>query len=412
MNVAAMSKVKIVCPNPTSIVDKVQDDTPKEFLYENLWIVTEESYDKCNTTLSPRNKILLKCDTPLSLKYYTVAFQQFSATAQGLEFALGQEYYFIATSDGTKSSLDKTSGGNCIKSNMRMKFYICKSPQDPRCLPPTTAPPTTPSGCPTVPSTTQTPLPPKTNPTTEPTESNEVPLLPTENSHTKSSLQSDDPKPTLRPSMAPAVTSIRPQVTKYSSQTEKEAIVREEPCSHDDDPRCLPPTTAPPTTPSGCPTVPSTTQTPLPPKTNPTTEPTESNEVPLLPTENSHTKSSLQSDDPKPTLRPSMAPAVTSIRPQVTKYSSQTEKEAIVREEPCSHDHGIRPSWSIIIPLLIIIVLLIATNVFFVYQLKQIYTAKDSNICESLDRRSERSKFTLASIGLGRRKDEASPVNV
>ncbi|XP_048580479.1 ephrin-B2 [Nematostella vectensis] len=307
MNVAAMSKVKIVCPNPTSIVDKVQDDTPKEFLYENLWIVTEESYDKCNTTLSPRNKILLKCDTPLSLKYYTVAFQQFSATAQGLEFALGQEYYFIATSDGTKSSLDKTSGGNCIKSNMRMKFYICKSPQDPR---------------------------------------------------------------------------------------------------------CLPPTTAPPTTPSGCPTVPSTTQTPLPPKTNPTTEPTESNEVPLLPTENSHTKSSLQSDDPKPTLRPSMAPAVTSIRPQVTKYSSQTEKEAIVREEPCSHDDGIRPSWSIIIPLLIIIVLLIATNVFFVYQLKQIYTAKDSNICESLDRRSERSKFTLASIGLGRRKDEASPVNV
>jgi len=89
-----MSSINIICPNTATTVDVVQHNTPKEWLYENFWIVSKESYDNCNAS-SPIDRRLLKCDTPLNLKYYTLMFLEYSATIQGLEFPLGQEYYFI-----------------------------------------------------------------------------------------------------------------------------------------------------------------------------------------------------------------------------------------------------------------------------------------------------------------------------
>ena len=92
-----MSRLNIVCPNPVSILTTVKHNTPKELLFENLWFVTAEGFKACDASL-PGSKLLLRCDTPLELKYYTIVFQQYSASAAGLEFQTGKEYYFIGKS--------------------------------------------------------------------------------------------------------------------------------------------------------------------------------------------------------------------------------------------------------------------------------------------------------------------------
>lgn len=92
-----MSKVKIVCPNPAMIPIAVEGSIPLEKMYENLWIVDEQAYETCVIeTTKPQNRILMKCDSPLQLRYFTVVFQRYSAVgADGLEFEPGKEYYFI-----------------------------------------------------------------------------------------------------------------------------------------------------------------------------------------------------------------------------------------------------------------------------------------------------------------------------
>lgn len=92
-----MSKVKIVCPNPAMIPIAVEGSIPLEKMYENLWIVDEQAYETCVIEVSkPQNRVLMKCDSPLQLRYFTVVFQRYSAVgADGLEFEPGKEYYFI-----------------------------------------------------------------------------------------------------------------------------------------------------------------------------------------------------------------------------------------------------------------------------------------------------------------------------
>lgn len=91
-----MSRINIVCPNPALVPAKIQNTIPKEQLFENLWIVDKASYDGCIVdTSKSTNRLVMKCDDPLILNYYTMVFQQFSATPDGLEFQPGQSYYFI-----------------------------------------------------------------------------------------------------------------------------------------------------------------------------------------------------------------------------------------------------------------------------------------------------------------------------
>ena len=78
-----------------SILTTVKDNTAVELLYENLWSVSEEGFRKCDAS---KGKLLLKCDTPMQLKYYPVVFQLYSGTVGGLEFQRGKEYYFIGES--------------------------------------------------------------------------------------------------------------------------------------------------------------------------------------------------------------------------------------------------------------------------------------------------------------------------
>lgn len=134
ISVLRRSKLIIVCPNPATIPVLVRDSTPMEEMFENLWIVDKPSYDACAVdTSQPQNRIAMKCDTPLELRYYTVVFQRFSANPDGLEFEPGKNYYFIATSSGKHSSLNETSGGRCSTHNMKMKIYVCVDSNDPRC---------------------------------------------------------------------------------------------------------------------------------------------------------------------------------------------------------------------------------------------------------------------------------------
>lgn len=67
-----------------------------EEMFENLWIVDKRSYETCVIdTTQAQNRIVMKCDTPLELRFYTIVFQQFSANPDGLEFEPGNNYYFI-----------------------------------------------------------------------------------------------------------------------------------------------------------------------------------------------------------------------------------------------------------------------------------------------------------------------------
>ena len=93
--VLPMSKINIVCPNPATEMALAQDSTPKVWLYENLWIVSREAYEACDANATGGSRLLLKCMAPLNLAYFTIVFQQYSATANGLEFARDKEYYFI-----------------------------------------------------------------------------------------------------------------------------------------------------------------------------------------------------------------------------------------------------------------------------------------------------------------------------
>ena len=91
-----MSKIKIVCPNPAMIPAPVMGNIPREEMYENLWMVNRQAYDNCTINSSNQNRLLMKCDTPLHLRYFTIVFQRFSAVGpSGLEFEPGKEFYFI-----------------------------------------------------------------------------------------------------------------------------------------------------------------------------------------------------------------------------------------------------------------------------------------------------------------------------
>jgi len=92
--VLPMSKMHFVCPNPTTIMKKVKANTSRDKLFQNLWIVSRESYERCNTDYTQGSRLLLRCIYPLTLKYYTLVFQRYSALSSQV-FIPGKEYYFI-----------------------------------------------------------------------------------------------------------------------------------------------------------------------------------------------------------------------------------------------------------------------------------------------------------------------------
>lgn len=126
-----MSKVIFVCPNTATIVKRLAHSSYVDPQYENLWLVSKQSYERCEINRRTDTRLWL-CDEPLKLKYYTVTFKRFSASNEP-EFQPGKEYYFVATSDGRKTSINSTYGGNCRTNKMKLKFLVCTSSTDPRC---------------------------------------------------------------------------------------------------------------------------------------------------------------------------------------------------------------------------------------------------------------------------------------
>ena len=98
MKVHLHYKINIVCPNPASVLSEQNFSTPIEQMYENMWIVSKDEYDKCvvNKSISDHfsRRNLLKCKSPLQLTYYEMVFRAYSPP-EGLEFIPGKKYYFI-----------------------------------------------------------------------------------------------------------------------------------------------------------------------------------------------------------------------------------------------------------------------------------------------------------------------------
>jgi len=144
-----MSKLIFVCPNTATTVTKLASSNVLRPLYENLWLVSRQSYERCELNQTTDSELIL-CDNPFNLKYYTVIFKKYSASIDP-RFEPGKDYYFVATSNGEKSSIKSTSGGRCKTQNMKLKFHICTGSEDPRCqsdemcngIAPTTQAPTT-----------------------------------------------------------------------------------------------------------------------------------------------------------------------------------------------------------------------------------------------------------------------------
>ena len=97
MAVLPMTKITIVCPNPATNPALRGHSIPKDQLFENVWMVNKQAYDACAVDPSNHtNRMLMRCDTPTMLKFYTIVFQRYSAEGpNGLEFEPGKQYYFI-----------------------------------------------------------------------------------------------------------------------------------------------------------------------------------------------------------------------------------------------------------------------------------------------------------------------------
>ena len=92
----------------------VEGSIPIEELYENLWIVDRQAYDTCAVNTSNyHNRILLRCDTPLRLRYFTIVFQRFSAEPSELVFEPGKDYFFIGNWDSVLTFIHTKLAFSC-----------------------------------------------------------------------------------------------------------------------------------------------------------------------------------------------------------------------------------------------------------------------------------------------------------
>ena len=67
-------------------------------------------------------QVIVLCDKPYTLSYFTISFRSFSPTPGALEFHAGKDYYFISTS--SKDDLYLRSGGMCRTHNMKLVFKV------------------------------------------------------------------------------------------------------------------------------------------------------------------------------------------------------------------------------------------------------------------------------------------------
>lgn len=99
LKVQLQSKVYFLCPNIATVLQTTSVQVQISDMYENLWIVYNKTvFDHCNTSLEGEtrtSRLLLRCDTPTKLNYFSLLFAQYVADQNALLFEAGKTYYFI-----------------------------------------------------------------------------------------------------------------------------------------------------------------------------------------------------------------------------------------------------------------------------------------------------------------------------
>ncbi|XP_015753606.1 PREDICTED: ephrin-B2a-like isoform X2 [Acropora digitifera] len=135
LNVLPDAKVMVICPHTVISLVKtdLQTAADPDNLVENFWQVDYDSFWSCNVdTSNPSNRLFFKCEDPRSLHYEQFIFQSFGIGNRPT-FQKGKTHYFVSTANGSKESLDKTSGGHCEEFNMRLEIYVCQNSADVLC---------------------------------------------------------------------------------------------------------------------------------------------------------------------------------------------------------------------------------------------------------------------------------------
>lgn len=112
-------RLDLVCPASAPAGPR----STSEYEYYKLYLVsTREQADRCEVMGAPN--LLLTCDRPNAYMRFTIKFQEFSPNLWGHEFKNLQDYYIIATSDGTKQGLDSMRGGVCVTRGMKVVLKV------------------------------------------------------------------------------------------------------------------------------------------------------------------------------------------------------------------------------------------------------------------------------------------------
>ena len=99
-----MAKLIFVCPNTATTVTRLASSSLLRPLYENLWLVSRQSYERCEVNNATDSQLIL-CDNPFNLKYYTVIFKKYSASVDPI-FEPGKDYYFIGKKNQPLNLID------------------------------------------------------------------------------------------------------------------------------------------------------------------------------------------------------------------------------------------------------------------------------------------------------------------
>ncbi|KAM6970741.1 ephrin-B2-like [Aplochiton taeniatus] len=112
-------RLDLICPSSSPGGPR----SPGEYEYYKLYLVsTREQADRCEVMGAPN--LLLTCDKPSSELRFTIKFQEFSPNLWGHEFKSLQDYFIIATSDGTRPGLDSMRGGVCVTRGMKVVLKV------------------------------------------------------------------------------------------------------------------------------------------------------------------------------------------------------------------------------------------------------------------------------------------------
>ncbi|MFH4976695.1 hypothetical protein AB6A40_003404 [Gnathostoma spinigerum] len=93
-------------------------DTEQMVIYR----VSYYGYQSC--VVDETAKQVGRCSHPHEKLTIRTTFRRYTPLPSGLEYAPGNSYYFISTSDGTPEGIEKKVGGLCHTKKMRLRIFI------------------------------------------------------------------------------------------------------------------------------------------------------------------------------------------------------------------------------------------------------------------------------------------------